>query len=375
LLSSPFRARWFDAIERHGQGCLCHLIKFFFMTTLNDFRVRLERFLAEKACGPVQVTAARRLTGGASRESWAIDIDVASGPHSGKHALVLRRDMGGVIHQEALTREQEYQVLVAAYRAGVKVPRPRWVCSDPNVVEVPFFLMDRVEGESVGRRIVRDPNLAEARKLLPRQMGEQLALIHRIDWKREGLDFLLDNEPGCSAAQTAVNRATRQLERFGEPHPALQLALRWLRAHVPADGKKVLVHADFRIGNLMVGPDGLRAVFDWEFSHLGDPIEDLVWPCVRSWRFGHDDLQMGGVGQPEEFWQAYEQAGGDPVNRQAMKFWEILGNFRWAVGCISQANRHLSGQAPSIELASLGRRAAEMELEALDLKDRVEAAH
>src|SRR5262249_8677596 len=130
----------------------------------------------------------------------------------------------------------------------------------------------------------------------------------------------------------------------------------------------------FRIGNLMVGPDGLRGVFDWEFAHLGDPIEDLIWPCVRSWRFGHDDLHMGGVGQPGEFWQAYEKASGVAVDRQAAKFLEILGNFRWAVGCVSQANRHLSGQAPSIELASLGRRAAEMELEALDLIDRVEAA-
>jgi aminoglycoside phosphotransferase (APT) family kinase protein len=342
------------------------------MTTINDFRPRLERFLDQVVGGRVHVTAARQLTGGASRESWAIDIEVSAGPEAGRHALVLRRDMGGVIHETALSREQEFRILVAAHKAGVKVPRPRWLCTDPAVLGVPFFLMDRLEGESVGRRIVREASLTEGRRLLPAQMGEQLALIHRIDPDRESLDFLLGNEPGCSAAQSSLNRITKQLHGFNEPHPALELALRWLRMHAPADSNSLLVHGDFRVGNLMVGPDGLRGVFDWEFAHLGDPAEDLAWPCVRSWRFGHDNLVLGGVGQPEEFWRAFEKAGGQTVDRWAVRYWEILGNFRWAVGCISQAQRHLSGEASSVELASLGRRTAEMELEVLDLIEREE---
>jgi aminoglycoside phosphotransferase (APT) family kinase protein len=230
--------------------------------------------------------------------------------------------------------------------------------------------MDRLEGESVGRRIVREPALAEARRRLPQQMGEQLARIHRLDPAREDLGFLPASDAGCSPAQTALNRAARQLDRFGEPHPALELALRWLRAHAPACPTPVLVHGDFRIGNLMVGPDGLRGIFDWEFAHLGDPAEDLAWPCVRSWRFGHDALRLGGIGQPEEFFEAYLKAGGTAFDSRAVQYWEILGNFRWAVGGIAQANRHLSGQAPSIELASLGRRTAEMEMELLDLIEK-----
>jgi len=340
------------------------------MTTINDLRPPLEKFLAERVGAPVQVTAARQLTGGASRETWAIDVEVSGGPEAGHQALVVRRDMGGVIHEEALSREQEFRMLVAAHKAGVMVPRPRWVCSDAAVLGVPFFVMDRLEGESVGRRIVREPALAEGRRLLPRQMGEQLARIHRIDPVANDLGFLPTVEPGESPAQTALARAARQLDRFGEPHPALELGLRWLQAHAPAYDPPVLLHGDFRVGNLMVGADGLRGVFDWEFSHLGDPAEDLAWPCVRSWRFGQDNLHLGGVGQPDEFFLAYERAGGRPVDRRAVKFWEILGNFRWSVGCISQADRHLSGQAPSIELASLGRRAAEMELELLDLIKR-----
>src|SRR5437588_4284210 len=227
--------------------------------------------------------------------------------------------------------------------------------------------MDRLDGESVGRRIVREGALAEARKLLPQQLGEQLARIHRIDAKSASLNFLPVPEAGCSAAQTALQRSARQLRRYGEPHPVLELALRWLEAHAPACDTPVLLHVEFRIGNLMVGPEGLRGVFDWEFAHIGDPAEDLAWPCVRSWRFGQDAKRLGGVGDFDEFLESYTKAGSRPVDRRAINYWEILGNFRWAFGCIAQANRHLSGQVHSVELASLGRRTAEMELELLDL--------
>jgi aminoglycoside phosphotransferase (APT) family kinase protein len=335
--------------------------------TLNDFCARLETWLTATVGGPARVTAARQLTGGASRESWAVDVEVGGGPEAGRHALVLRRDLGGLIQDEALTREQEFRVLVVAHRRGVRAPRPRWLCTDPAVLGVPFFLMDRLEGESVGRRVVREPALAEARRLLPAQMGEQLALIHRIDSRAEGLDFLPAPDPGRSPAETALERTSQQLGRLGEPHPALELGLRWLRRHAPPCPAPVLVHGDFRVGNLMVGPDGLRGVFDWEFAHVGDPAEDLAWPCVRSWRFGHDIQRLGGVGSFEEFQAAYERAGGRKVERRAVEYWEVMGNLRWAVGCVAQAHRHLSGQAPSVELASLGRRAAEMELELLNL--------
>jgi aminoglycoside phosphotransferase (APT) family kinase protein len=342
------------------------------MTTSDDFSLRLALFLSHTLGASVQVIASRKLTGGASRESWAIDIDVSAGPQAGRNALVLRRDMGGVIHETALSREQEFRILEAAYRSGVKVPRPRWLCVEPAVLGVPFFLMDRLEGESVGRRILREVGLDSGRRMLPRQMGEQLARIHRMDPVREELEFLLGNEPGCSPAQTSLNRVARQLDEFGEPHPALELALRWLRMHAPSGDSSIVIHGDFRVGNIMVGSDGLRGIFDWEFAHLGDRHEDLAWPCVRAWRFGNDRDRFGGVGRPEDFIEAYEKAGGDAVDLRAVKYWEILGNFRWAVGCIAQANRHLSGQAPSIELASLGRRTAEMELEVLDLIEREE---
>jgi aminoglycoside phosphotransferase (APT) family kinase protein len=333
--------------------------------TTPDWTPRLESFLTDQTGSPARVVGLRHLTGGASRDTWAVDAEVGGE----RLALVLRRDMGGVIADDALSREQEFRVLRAAHAGGVLVPRPRWLGTDPAVVGVPFFLMDRLEGESVGRRVVREPALAEARRRLPRQMAEQVARIHALPLPPD-LDFLPRPGPGWSPARTALERAAEQLARLGEPHPALELAIRWLRPRVPDCAAPTFIHGDFRVGNLMVGPEGLVGVFDWEFAHVGDPHEDLAWPCVRAWRFGQDRLGLGGVGEPEEFLAAYEAATGRKVDLRAIRFWEMLGNLRWAVGCVAQAHRHLSGQTESLELASLGRRTGEMELELLDLIGR-----
>src|SRR5262249_16290946 len=213
------------------------------------------------------------------------------------------------------------------------------VCGDPSVLGAAFLVTDRLEGESVGRRVVREPALAAGRQALPRQMGEQAARIHGLPFG--DLEFLPRPGAGQSPASWAVERLDRHLQGFGEPPPALELAIRWLRRRAPACPRLVLVHGDFRVGNLMVGPAGLVGVFDWEFAHVGDPHEDLAWPCVRSWRFGQDALRLGGIGDPEDFFRAYERAGGKAVDRSAVAYWEIVGNFRWAVGCIVQAARHL----------------------------------
>jgi aminoglycoside phosphotransferase (APT) family kinase protein len=328
---------------------------------MRDLAARLESFLTAKAGAPARVANLRQLTGGASRDTWSFDAEIGGE----RVALVLRRDLGGTISDDALSREHEFAVLQTAHAGGVLAPRPRWLCTDASVLGVPFFVMDRLEGESVGRRVVREPALSEARRRLPRQMGEQLARIHALD--RAALHYLPRPEPALSPAQTAVERTARQLWGFAEPHPVLELAIRWLRRHTPPCPAPVLVHGDFRVGNLMVGPEGLVGVFDWEFAHVGDPAEDLAWPCVRSWRFGQDSLRLGGIGDPAELLDAYEKAGGGRVEPARLHFWELMGNFRWAVGCIAQADRHLSGKAASVELASLGRRTAEMELELLEL--------
>ncbi|HEY7070744.1 MAG TPA: phosphotransferase family protein, partial [Acidimicrobiales bacterium] len=159
-------------------------------------------------------------------------------------------------------------------------------------------------------------------------------------------------------------RAT--LDAAGEPHPAFELGFRWLDRHRPPPGRSTVVHGDFRLGNLIVGPDGLRAALDWELVHAGDPLEDLGWLCVRAWRFGAEP-RVGGFGTVDDLVAAYEAESGTRVDRDALAWWEVLGTLKWGIICALQAATHLTGMVRSVELAAIGRRVCEVESDLLEL--------
>lgn len=328
------------------------------MTPADDLKRSVEACITAAAGQPATIRHARTLAGGASMETWALDVAVGGEVL----ALILRRDMAQNMYGRALTRAQEFHLLGVAHAAGLRVPRPHWLSPEPPR---PFFLMERLPGESVGRRVVRTPALAAARAQLAAEMGRELARIHAIPLTPD-LDFLLRPNEGQSPATAALAIIRETVAGLGLARPVWAWALRWLEHHAPPpSGPPTLLHGDFRIGNLLVTPEGLRGVIDWEFAHVGDPLEDMAWPLVRDWRFGNDHLHVGGVGRLDDFLAAYEAAGGRRLSRAALRWWEIVGNLRWAVFCHAQAARHLSGQDRSVEFASLGRKAAEMEWEVL----------
>lgn len=316
----------------------------------------------------VRIENLKRMPGGASQELWQFDAVAASRAWHSVQALVLRRPLGGKIYPDALDLEREYRVLQVAYRAGVPAPRP--FAFRPDLLGRPAILTQRLEGETIGRRIVRDATFAEARQTLPSQMGMALARIHAVDLDAAQLRAILPAPPprAPSPAQWLLSQLEQSLDAIGEPHPAIELGLRWLRRHEPAVLEPlVLCHGDFRIGNLVVNTNGLVGVLDWEFAHIGDAYEDLAWPLVRDWRFGMDHLRLGGIAQPDAFLAAYAQQRGCSVDHKRLYYWEVMGNVRWAMGMLNQAQRHLSGQEPNLEFASLGRRCAEVEWEVLRL--------
>ncbi len=340
------------------------------MQALDDVRNDVERFVTSATGKTARIEDGHRLAGGASQESWALDIAFEDGARLG---LVMRRDMGGVLTLATLPRATEFAVLKAAYAAGVPVPQPFF--EPATIAGRPAFFVQRVAGESVGRRLVADPSLAGARTRLPEQLASALAAIHRIDYRAAGLDATLQHpSAGQSAAGVELERLYRELDSVEEAHPALELALRWLVRNEPGrEAATTLVHGDFRIGNFLVAATGLAAILDWEFAHIGDPDEDVAWFCVRAWRFGNDDLEAGGIAPRETWLAAYERAAGRSLDRERIAYLEILGNVKWAVGALMQARRHLSGVEPSIELASIGRLCGEMEFEALRAIERFDA--
>ena len=311
----------------------------------------------EPACGEGTVDGLRRLSGGASRESWSFDL---VRPDGVRHALVLRRDPAATALESA--RSTEYALLEAAAAGGVPVPPVR-VLLQPADGLGRGFVMDRIEGETIPRRILRDDEYAKARPLLASQCGEIAARIHSVDTTTIPELDLLD-------VDTQLDQQRTWLDTFDEPHPAFELAFRWLADNRPAqDATPHLVHGDFRNGNLIIGPEGVRSVLDWELAHLGDPIEDLGWLCVKSWRFGVSEHVVGGFGELDDLLDAYARAGGARPDLATLRFWIVLGTLKWGVICMAQAFSHLGGMVRSVELATLGRRVAETEWDLLDLLD------
>jgi len=278
------------------------------------------------------------LPGGASKEAWAVDAD-------GRRLLV-RRAGGGVIHRHTLSLKHEFEVLQVAHAEGVKVPEPVLYIEDLDGREA--FVMERIEGETIGRRIVR----MQVPERLPLQMAEELAKIHALP--PEELPFL---------EEATIDRLVEELDEFGEPHPAIELGLWWLRENRLPRREPVVVHGDYRIGNLAVDENGLVAVLDWEFAHLDDPARDLSFALVRAWRFGVPELRLGGIADVETYLERYNELTGFDLRPEELDYWELAGNVAWAVGCLTQAQRHLSGRDRSVELAILGRLGAEVEHE------------
>jgi len=266
-------------------------------------------------------------------------------------------------------RGEEFRLLQLTHEAGVTVPRVHWLGEISDGLGARFFVMDRVGGEAIARRLLRDDAYASTRNALPADLARELARIHAVRLDDPRLESLSERAP---SGDDPTRFARFEIERYrnlldladqGWPRPALSFGQRWLLRNLPAVARIGLVHGDFRIGNIMFDERGLTAVIDWELSHIGDPLEDLGWMTVRAWRFGNDDLPVGGLCSRQDLWDLYERESGTKVDVPAALWWEIFGNWKWAVICVLQAASHKAGRVLNVELASLGRRTAEVEWE------------
>jgi aminoglycoside phosphotransferase (APT) family kinase protein len=321
----------------------------------DELRAGIADVLKELGQDPGEISLSP-IPGGASRETFLVEGE------NGRWAL--RRDPEGSV--SLVPMRQEYGLLNLARDIGVPVPEPLAFEDAGGRFGSPGILMAFVEGTSVAPRILRKPEYERARGTLTPQLAEALARIHALGRAQTTERGLLPAPPPDPAVGQ-LDEWERQLDEIGEPFPAIELGLRWLRANAPEPADPRLVHGDFRLGNFIVGESGLAAVIDWELAHVGDPAEDVGWLCIRSWRFGSDEKPVAGVGELEEFLAAYEAASGEVLERERIRYWEVFGNLKWAVICARQAKDHLDGIRRSHELASLGRRVCEPEWDMLEL--------
>ncbi|WP_035981477.1 phosphotransferase family protein [Bradyrhizobium sp. STM 3843] len=318
----------------------------------------LSRCVARFMPGATGVTGAAMLSGGASQETWRFDI---VHPDGAIGAILRRAPKGyGAAPGRAAGLDNEAALMQLAYEAGVPSPRVLHLLTPDDELGT-GFIMQRIEGETIARKILRDADFADVRPHLARQLGGIAAGIHGV--ARDELPTSLRE----LSATKEIAELTREYRSFGWPRPVFELALRWLAEHDPGPPAEVtLVHGDFRHGNLIIGPDGVRAVLDWELAHLGDPMEDLGWICVNSWRFGEIDKPVGGFGAREDLFAGYEAAG-RKVDAARVMFWEVMGTLRWGVMCCGMMQRFREAPDHSMERAMIGRRASETEIDLLRL--------
>ncbi|HYE46777.1 MAG TPA: phosphotransferase family protein [Caulobacter sp.] len=320
---------------------------------MDDLQQALSAIAPKLEPGATTVVNLRRLSGGASQETWAFETDTGA-------PLILRRKPAGASGSgAAVPLATEAALIRAASARGAPAPQVLAVCApDSEIGEA--YVMNRVEGETLGKRIARDPPFAGVRPVLARQCGAALAAIHGAPL--EGLPPL-----STSSALTELEKYEAVYRTSGAERPIFEAALRYLKDRAPPMDAPVLVHGDFRNGNIMVHPEtGLAAVLDWELAHLGDPAEDLGWICTRSWRFG-GDKPVGGFGDYADLLEGYTAAGGKPVSLERVLYWEMLGSLKWGCMCLTMYMAYAGGADPSVERAMIGRRTSETEIDLINL--------
>jgi len=326
-----------------------------------EFESRLAAVLAARVEGFRGLRSVERLSGGASQATYRIVVELAGGT---ERKLALRRAVvsDAVGFSSAPGPATEALLMRAARDAGVPEPEILHVL-EPGDDLGEGFLMEWLEGETLGARIARAPEFEELRPRLAFACGEILARIHSIDLEKTGLSERLSR----LTPEQYVRLTWEGYRRYPTAQPMIDYTARWLLDHLPGPCEPRLVHNDFRNGNFMVSRDGIVAVLDWELAHIGDPMRDLGWLCTNSWRFGVREREVGGFGDREDLFRGYSSVSGRPVDPERVRFWEVFGSFWWSIGCLQMAALARSGPDPSVERPTIGRRSSECQVDCVNL--------
>jgi|SRR5215469_9971897 len=325
----------------------------------SDFVPALAAALATVIPGLDGITGAVRLSGGASQETWSLDANAGGGIIP----LILRRSPGGMPRPQgtgsnSVPLETEAIVIETARKAGAAAPRVRYVLKPEDKLGN-GYVMDRLEGETIARKILRDEAFAAVRPKLARQCGEILAQIHAVDpTPLSGLLAVVDGP-------TQLKRYRDLYDAYNYPHPVFELAFQWLEPRLSQTSRRTLVHGDFRHGNILIAPTGVVAALDWELTHIGDPLEDIGWICTNSWRFGVAEKVVGGFGDLGDLLAGYESAGGGAIDPEDVRSWIVYGSLKWGVMCMSMYQGFRADG--SVERAAIGRRSSETEIDLINL--------
>ncbi|QMW23851.1 phosphotransferase family protein [Sandaracinobacteroides saxicola] len=261
---------------------------------------------------PVTVTGLKRFHGGAARETFRFDATTPTATQG----LVLRRDPASSLIET--DRAVEYHVLARAHAAGLPVPEPLLLATDPDSFGAPGFLMREIPGGRAAFVSEKNP-YADIADTAGAQLFTALGRLHALSPTAADLAILPDGRP---AARLAHWR--REIEAHSSrAQPVAQAALRWLAARCPPDPPRpAIVHGDFRSGNFLVDDRGLLAILDWEMAHIGDPHEDLAWCFDPLW--AHNDSRVAALLPQDTAIAAWEAASGHRFDPTHWTWWRMF---------------------------------------------------
>ncbi|QFU07565.1 Phosphotransferase enzyme family protein [Rhodobacteraceae bacterium THAF1] len=298
---------------------------------------------------PVEGTLyATQLTGGQSNPTFVLEDQA--------RRMVLRRKPPGDLLKSAHAVDREFRVMRALAETDVPVPQMLALCEDDSVIGAMFYVMAHVDGRSFDDPRLPDLSATE-RKGIYDELNRVLAAIHDVDVQAVGLG---DYGPEGDYFARQLGRWTKQYRASEtETIADMDALIDWLSANLPPDdGRRTLVHGDYRIDNLLFAPDGTDAVavLDWELSTLGHPFADLA-ALLMQWRMpvgpegrGLDGVDRAAQGLPSDADFVADYAARRGIeDMPPMGFYLAFAFFRMAAILQGVKKRALDGNAADPE--------------------------
>lgn len=310
-----------------------------------------------------RVSVVGMASAGAVRSTFLIDID-DGGELTPAVAQITSSSYAAERRKMVIVDEADIVMLAA----GVGIPVAEVLAASVTApgLDGQMIVSRRVDGESIPRRVLRLVEAQDSGERLAEQCGDVFARLHTVDTSL--VPERVTRYDSVNPAEPYVDSLTESLDELPDPHPALRFGLRWLRNNLPsAPPQAALIHGDLRNGNIIVGPSGdLAAVVDWEVAHVGDPMEDLAYICLRTWRFGGYEHEVGGFGSLAALRNSYEASGG-MWRDDAFAWWTAARTAWWGIGLAGQAAAFADGLSSMIVHAASGRRVVELEYDLLQI--------
>ncbi len=252
---------------------------------LERLRAHLDRELPGLTRGPL---TGRLIEGGRSNLTYAVT--------DGTGRWVVRRPPLGHVLATAHDMAREFTVISGLHPTPVPVPEPLLLCGDESVIGAPFYVMEHVDGVPYRTSQQLSAIGPERTREVVHALVDTLVELHAVDPSSAGLaefgrpEGFLERQLRRWGKQLAASRS-RDLPGIEELPAALAAGL-------PRSGAPSVVHGDYRLDNVLVGPDDrIRAVLDWEMSTLGDPLTDLGLLVMYSDKLPIEDSPVATAGE------------------------------------------------------------------------------